>query len=99
VLEYLDKKLDGGEDLCIGLEVVAVGSAISNGVSASFVHEELLQGEGRANASRRAAPCCRPGDVLGERLASLGRVGSQVYGAIDGEAAVLPFDHALGQPR
>jgi hypothetical protein len=36
VLEDLDKKLDGGEDPCVGLGVVAVGSAIDDGVSASF---------------------------------------------------------------
>ena len=53
VLEDLDKKLDGGEDLCVGPEGGVVGSALDDGVSASFVHEELLQGDGRANASRR----------------------------------------------
>jgi hypothetical protein len=36
VLEDLDQKLDGGEDLRVGVEIVAVGSAIDNGVRAPW---------------------------------------------------------------
>ena len=39
-----------------------------------------------------------PLQVSFERLASLAGAGSNVNGAVDGEAAVLPFDNVRGQP-
>ena len=49
MLENLDKRLDGGEDLRVGVEIVAVRSAIDDGVRASLVHEQFLQRDRRAD--------------------------------------------------
>jgi len=60
VLEELDKKLDGGEDLRVGVEVVAVGSALDHAIRASLLHEQFLERDRGAH------------DVLSQRFASLG---------------------------
>jgi hypothetical protein len=71
VLEELDEKLYRGEELRVGVEIVGVGSAIDHGIRAPLVEEQMLEGDRRANASRRSTTCCRPRDVLCERFASL----------------------------
>ena len=43
VLEDLDKKLDGGEDLRVDVEIVVVRNAIDYGVRASLFHEQILK--------------------------------------------------------
>jgi hypothetical protein len=45
VLQELDEKLDGGEDLRVGSEVVGVRRAINDGVRASLVDEQVLEGD------------------------------------------------------
>jgi hypothetical protein len=86
VLEELDKKLYRGEELRVGVEIVGVACAIDHGVRASLVDEQILEGDRRANASRRAAPCCRPRDVLCERFASLRGAGREVDRCVDAYA-------------
>ena len=43
MLEELDQKLDGGEDFRVGVEVVAVGSALDHGIRAPLVDEQFLK--------------------------------------------------------
>ena len=47
VLEDLDQKLDGGEDLHVGVEIVAAGSVIDHGVRAPLVDEQFLERDRR----------------------------------------------------
>jgi hypothetical protein len=63
VLEELDEKLYRGEELRVGVEIVGVGSAIDHGIRAPLVEEQMLEGDRRANASRRSTTCCRPRDA------------------------------------
>jgi len=86
VLEDLDQKLDGGEDLRVGVEIVGVGSAIDYGIRAPLVDEQFLQRDRGAH------------DVLGERFASLGGAGWNAGRCVHAEATVSPLDHVLGQP-
>jgi hypothetical protein len=84
VLEDLDQKLDGGEDLHVGVEIVAVGSAIDHGVRAPLVDEQFLERDRRAD------------DVLCERLASLRGAGRNADRCVYREATVGPVDHVIG---
>jgi len=59
VLEDIDKKLDGGEDLCVGAEIVGVACAISHGVCAPLLDEKTLEGDRRTNLHwARASRVC-----------------------------------------
>jgi hypothetical protein len=98
VLQELDEKLDGGEDLRVGSEVVGVRRAIDDGVRASLVDEQVLEGDRGPDASRMAAPCCRPRDVLSERLACFRGASVKLYRGVHREAAVCPVEHILGEP-
>ena len=86
MLEDLDEKADGGEDLGVGLEEVRIGRAIHDGVRASLVDEEVSQRDGCAH------------DVLRQRFPSLGGAGGNADGGVHGKPAVCPAPHVFGPP-
>jgi len=61
VLENLDKKRDGGENLGVGPDEVGGGGAIDDGVCASLVDEQVAQRDGA-----RTRYCARASRVLAE---------------------------------
>ena len=65
MLEEQYEKLDGGEDLRVGAELVGGGCAIDHVVRAPLVDEQILQRNRRAH------------DVLCERFASLRGAGRE----------------------
>ena len=84
MLEDFDQKIDGGEDLHVGVEIVVAGSAIDYGVRAARVDEQFLQGDRRAN------------DVVCERLASLSGASRNADRCVYREATGGPIDRVIG---
>jgi hypothetical protein len=85
------------EQLLVCLEVRTVSGAIQH-VPTALLHEHLLERQGWTSASRRAAPCCRPRDVLREGDACRGGGGWNLHRQIDADAQMCPVKHILREP-
>jgi hypothetical protein len=76
VLQDFDEEPDGREGFRVGLEVIGIGRPIHDGISASLVDEQVLQGEGR------------PDDVLRKCFSRSGGGGRNADRVVDTESGV-----------
>ena len=86
MLQNLGQEVGRGEELgggavarpTVGAEVGDVLCVVQDAAGMIF-NQELLERDRRPGASRRSSTCCRPRDVLRERLARLGGGSAYFY--------------------